>query len=100
MIRRHVLVRRSNLIGRGKEANRIEDGQLLGLPAIHGKAKLCAPWVDRILALPLPWAPKHGIDRANFARLRRKLRAGKVPKGHGAQLVATVVVNLSLGGRA
>ncbi|SRR6266581_405872 len=39
----------------------------------------------RILALPASRAPKHGIDRGHFARLRRKLRAGKIPRGHGAR---------------
>ena len=38
-IRRHVLVRRKNLMGLGKEANRIETSRVLGLRAGGGRAK-------------------------------------------------------------
>jgi hypothetical protein len=38
-IRRHVLVRKKNLVGLGKEANRVEAGRVLGLAAVRGRAK-------------------------------------------------------------
>ena len=38
-VRRHVLVRRKNLVGLGKEANRVEDARVLGLKAVAGRAK-------------------------------------------------------------
>lgn len=38
-IRRHVLVRRKNLVGLGKEANRVEDARVLGLREVRGRAK-------------------------------------------------------------
>ena len=38
-IRRHVLVREKNLVGLGKEANRVEDARVLGLHAVRGRAK-------------------------------------------------------------
>jgi hypothetical protein len=38
-VRRHVLVRAKNLVGVGKEANRIEDNRVLGLAATKGRAK-------------------------------------------------------------
>ena len=38
-VRRHVLVRRRNLVPLGKEANRIEDARVLGLGAVRGRAK-------------------------------------------------------------
>lgn|GEM_PF-6590669 len=38
-ILRHVLVRRKNLVGLGKEANRLEDARVLGLRAVGGRAK-------------------------------------------------------------
>jgi hypothetical protein len=38
-IRRLVSVRRKNIVGLGKEANRIEDGKVLGLAATRGRAK-------------------------------------------------------------
>lgn len=73
--------------------------RVLGLYAIHGRARVYAPWVDRILGLPLSWAPKHGMDRTNFARLRRKLRGGKVPRGHGARLLAHIKLQLATDGQ-
>ena len=39
MLRRRVLVRRSKIVGLGKEANRIEAGRVLGQVAVGGKAK-------------------------------------------------------------
>lgn len=38
-VRRHVLVRKRNLVGLGKEANRIEPSRVLGLRATGGRAK-------------------------------------------------------------
>jgi hypothetical protein len=37
-IRRRALVRRSNLVGLGKEANRVEESRALGLDAVTGRA--------------------------------------------------------------
>jgi hypothetical protein len=37
--RRHVVVREGNLVGLGKEANRIEDARVLGLGVVRGRAK-------------------------------------------------------------
>ena len=39
MVRRHVLVRVKNLIGLGKEANRVEAARVLGQAAVGGRAK-------------------------------------------------------------
>jgi hypothetical protein len=38
-VRRHVLARRRNMVGLGKEANRVEDSKVLGLAAVRGRAK-------------------------------------------------------------
>ena len=38
-VRRHVLVRRRNLVGLGKEANRVEDAKVLGIGLVRGRAK-------------------------------------------------------------
>ena len=38
-VRRHVLVRAKNLVGLGKEANRVEDSRVLGFLAVGGRAK-------------------------------------------------------------
>ena len=39
MVRRHVLARRSRVVGLGKEANRIEAGRVLSQAAVGGRAK-------------------------------------------------------------
>ncbi|MCI4331692.1 MAG: hypothetical protein L3K19_07610 [Thermoplasmata archaeon] len=38
-VRRHVLARGKNLVGLGKEANRVEDAKALGLRTVGGRAK-------------------------------------------------------------
>ncbi len=73
----------------------IEDAHVLGLKAVHGNAKVYAPWVERILSLPLSSAPRH--DQANFGRFRRKLRTGKVPIRHGAGLYERIRRELTVG---
>ncbi len=71
-IRRRVLVREQNIRLIGKEAHRLEASIVLGVDASGGRTTIYDDVVARILALPLSWARKHGIDRGNFARLRRK----------------------------
>lgn len=90
MVRRAVLVRASRIQGLGKEANRIESSRVLGVGPTGARAKVYVPWAERILALPLSWATEHGIDRRNFARLRRRLRKGKVAKGYRGGLLEKV----------
>jgi hypothetical protein len=51
MVRRRVLVRRSKIVGLGKEANRIEAGRVLGQAAVGGKAKTYVDWKRRLLAM-------------------------------------------------
>jgi hypothetical protein len=85
-VRRRILIRQGNIRPIGKEAHRLEASIVLDKKVSGGRTVVYEDIVARILGLPLSWAPKHGIDRANFARLRRKLRAGRVPKGHGARL--------------
>ncbi len=53
------------------------------------------PWAERVLALPLSWAPAHGIDKRNFARLRKRLRKGKVVRGYRGGLLQRVQEVLS-----
>ena len=38
-VRRQVLVRRKNLVGLGKEGNRVEERKVLGLAAVRGRVK-------------------------------------------------------------
>ncbi len=90
MIRRHVRVRQDRMHGLGKEANRIESPRVLGVGPTGARAKVYSPWADRILALPLSWATEHGIDKRNLARLRKRLRKGKVAKGYRGGLLERV----------
>jgi hypothetical protein len=90
MVRRLVLVRDSRIQGLGKEANRIESARVLGVGPTGARAKVYIPWAERILALPLSWATEHGIDKRNFARLRRRLRKGKIARGYRGGLLSNV----------
>src|SRR3990172_6653105 len=89
-LRRRILVRHQNIRHIGKEAHRLEALIVLGKDAAGGGTAIYEELVARILALPLSWAPRHGIDRANFARLKTKLRTGRVPKRHGARLLQRI----------
>jgi hypothetical protein len=73
----------------------LEASIVLGRDVSGGRTAVYEDLVGRILSLPLSWAPKHGIDRANFARLRRKPRAKRLPRGHGARLMARIQKILS-----
>lgn len=88
IVRRRVLVRASRTSGLGKEANRIADARVLGVGPTGARAKVYVPWIERILALPLEWGPKNGVPRASFARLRKALRTGRIPRGHGSRALA------------
>jgi hypothetical protein len=95
IVRRRVLVRKDRIAGLGKEANRIEVARVLGVGPAGAKARVLVPWAERILALPLAWATEHGIDKRNFARLKKRLRKGKAPRGYRAGLLAKVQLILS-----
>ncbi len=95
VVRRHVLVRRSRTEGIGKEANRIETARILGVGPTGARAKVYEPFIQRILALPLDWGPKNGIPRASFARLRKALRSGRIPRGHGTSAMGRVQLALA-----
>jgi hypothetical protein len=71
-VRRHVLVRARNLVGLGKEANRVEAGRVLGQAFVGGRAKR---YVD-----PDPYkgsatevARRLGVCRRTIFSMRRRL---------------------------
>ena len=80
MVRRHILVRSSKIVGLGKEANRIEARRVLGQQAVGGRAKTYVDWKARLLAmgrvearrLGLPWSSVTGWKRSlkRTSRLR------------------------------
>ena len=73
-IRRHVLVRRKNLVGLGKEANRIGDSRVLGLAAAKGRAKRYVD-SDPFRGSATEVARRLGVSRRTIHNRRRRERA-------------------------
>ena len=72
-IRRHVLVRAKNLVGLGKEANRVEDSRVLGLAAVKGRAKMYVD-PDPFKGSATEVARRLGVSRRTVFNLRRASR--------------------------
>jgi hypothetical protein len=73
-IRRHVLVRRLNLVPLGKEANRIEDTRVLGLRAVGSRAKRYVD-ADPFKGSATEVARRLGVSRRTVFNHRRRSRA-------------------------
>lgn len=96
LVRRHVLVRRSKIVGLGKEANRIEAGRVLGQHAVGGRAKNYVNWKARLLAMGRGEAKARGIPWATVMRWKRRVHAGlPLTNGHGGRALERVRVALS-----
>ncbi len=86
MSRRRVLVRKSRIIGLGKEANRIETGRVLGQVAVGGRSKTYVNWKGRLLAMGRAEAKRLGLPWATVMRWKRRLRSGLLlVNGHGGR---------------
>ena len=72
-IRRHVLVRAKNLVGLGKEANRVEAGRVLGQAAVGGRAKTYVD-PDPFKGSATEVAQRLGVSRRTVFNLRRRIR--------------------------
>jgi hypothetical protein len=72
-IRRHVLVRKKNLVRLGKEANRIEDARVLGLRAVGGRAKRYVD-PDPFQGSATAVARRLGVSRRTVFNLRARKR--------------------------
>ena len=93
MVRRHVLVRKSKIVGLGKEANRIEAGRVLGQHAVGRRAKTYFDVHGRLTAMGRAKAKRLGIPWATVTRWKRKLRSGKpVKDGHGRRARGRLVM--------
>jgi hypothetical protein len=93
MVRRHVLVRKSRIIGLGKEANRIEVGRVLGQHAVGGRAKTYVDLKGRLLAMGRAEAKRLGLPWATVMRWKRRLRTGlRIEDGHGGRAFERVRV--------
>ena len=83
MVRRHVLVRRSKIVGLGKEANRIEAGRVLGQAAVGGRAKTYVDWKGWLVEAGKREAEDKGLCWGSVRTLKRRLRLGTL-KENGA----------------
>ena len=95
MVRRHVLVCRSKIVGLGKEANRIEAGRVLGQHAVGGRAKTYVDWKGRLLAMGKGEARLLKLSWDSVKRAKRTLRrTGRLRDGHGGRFVSRLRVAL------
>ncbi|MGA7497244.1 MAG: hypothetical protein WBX00_10990 [Isosphaeraceae bacterium] len=91
-VRRHVLVRKKNMVGLEKEANRVEDARILGLKAVGGRAKNYSDVAGRLLSMGRADARRLGIPWATVTRLKRRVRAGLLIKdGHGGRALTRLI---------
>jgi hypothetical protein len=72
-VRKHVLVRAKNLVGLGKEANRIEDSRVLGLAETRGRAKRYVD-PDPFQGSATEVAERLGVSRRTVFNRRRGAR--------------------------
>jgi hypothetical protein len=79
-VRRHGFVRRKNLVGLGKEANRVEDSKVLGLAATKGRAKRYVD-PDPFEGSSAEVALRLGITRRAVLYRRRVTRGAEVKGG-------------------
>ncbi len=70
MARRRVLVRKSKIVGLGKEANRVEAGRVLGLAAVGGRAKHYVD-PDPFKGSATEVAKRLGVSRRTVFNMRR-----------------------------
>lgn len=73
-IRRHVLVRQKNLVGLGKEVNRVEESKVLGLAATRGRAKRYVD-PDPRAGSATDVAARLGVSRRTVFNLRTRRRS-------------------------
>jgi hypothetical protein len=72
-VRRQVLVRRKDLVGLGKEANRIEVGRVLGQSAVGGRAKRYVD-SDPFMGSATEVAKRLGVSRRAVFQMRARVR--------------------------
>jgi hypothetical protein len=95
-VRRLVLARARNLVGLGKEANRIEDARVLGLGCVGGRAKRYSDVEGRVLGMGRIEAKRLGIPWSTVTRWKRRLRSGKpIADGHGGRALARLAETLN-----
>ena len=78
IVRRHVLVHRSSLVGLGKEGTKLSARLKIGKAASADPA-LFIDWKRRLLAMGRAEARRLGLPWATVARTKARLRAGTLP---------------------
>jgi hypothetical protein len=97
-VRRLVLARARNLVGLGKEANRIEDSRVLGLRSVGGRAKRYSDVEGRVLGMGRAEAKRLGIPWSTVTRWKRRIRKGRaIEDGHGGKARERAKSTLTLG---
>lgn len=76
MVRRHIQVRKSRIVGLGKEANRIEAGRVLGQHAVGGRTRTYVDWKSRLLKLERKEARRLVLPWDFVMRAKRRSRRG------------------------
>ncbi len=79
MVRRQVLIRKSKIVGLGKEANRVEDSRVLGLRTAGGRAKTYVD-PDPFKGSATEVARRLGVSRRTVYNLRRRRKAGRTAR--------------------
>jgi hypothetical protein len=90
-VRRHLLVSAKNVVGLGKEANRIEDARVLGPRTVGGRAKRYSDVEARVLGMGRAEAKRLRIPWSTVSRWKRLLRQGRqIVNGHGGRALDRV----------
>jgi hypothetical protein len=76
--RRHLLVRKSSIVGLGKEGPKLAARMKLGKTA-SADPSVFIDWKARLLAMGRAEARRLGLAWATVARTKARLRAGKLP---------------------
>ena len=86
MSQRRLRVRKSRVIGLGKEANGIETRRVLGQHAVGGRAKAYVNLKGRLLAMGRAEAKRLRLPWATVMTGKRGLRSGRpLTNGHGGR---------------
>ena len=91
MVRRHILVRRSKIVGLGKEVNRIGDARVLGHAFVGGRAKTYVDWEARLLGVGRAEARRLELPWDFVMRAKRRLRSGSKLRADAAGRVRSAL---------
>ncbi len=83
--------KKTEAVGLGKEANRIETGRVLGQAAVSGRAKTYVDVKGRLLKMGRGEAKARGLPWQTVTRWKKRVRDGEpLADGHGGRALARV----------